>query len=261
MLPVTLGDGSTSVATTGDLFDTVATGGLVIAQIPADSDPAVVPGEQVFVNVRCTIATSGLPVPPAGWIDNTARLKYYSSDPAQTTDPLYNYASNQSFPGPNVHKARVALVNPLAIIKTITGSSVAGTSGSAVNAGETLDFSVVVTLAEGEHNGFQLSDSLASLPASWDCSTPDITCTNVTVTGATALKTATVAATAGRTVGTITWTYTSAQLYATGSNTAAATESALAAPVTASTNWMRVNPAPAVTKSFNPATADAGTPS
>ena len=255
---VTQGDGSTSVTATGDLFDTAAAGGLVIATIPADSDPAVVPGEQVFVNVRCTVATSGLPAPPAGWIDNTARLKYYSSDPAQTTDPLYNYASNQSFPGPNVHKARVALVNPLAIIKTITGSSVAGTSGSAVNAGETLDFSVVVTLAEGEHNGFQLSDSLASLPASWDCSTPDITCTNVTVTGATALKTATVAATAGRTVGTITWTYTSAQLYATGGNTAAATESALAAPVTASTNWTRVNPTPAVTKSFNPATADAG---
>lgn len=255
---VTLGDGITPVATSGNLFDTSASGGLVVAAIPADGDPAVVQGEQVFVDVRCTVATSGLPALPAGWIDNTARLKYYSSDPGETSDPLYNYASNQSFPGPNVRKARVALVAPLAIAKSITGSSVAGTSGSNVNAGETLDFAVVVTLAEGQHDGFVLSDSLAALPADWSCATPGVSCVNVSVSGATALKTATVPATGGTTVGTITWTYTSAQLYASGTNTAAATEASLAAPVTASRSWTRVNPAPAVTKTFNPATADAG---
>ena len=255
---VTLGDGTTPVATGGSLFDTAAAGGLTIAQIPADSDPAVLPGEQVFVNYRCTVATSGLPGPPSAFVDNTARLKYYASDAAQATDPLYNYASNQSSPGPNVRKARVGLANPLAITKAITGSSVAGTAGSNVNAGETLDFTVVVTLAEGRHDSFQLADSLAALPADWNCSTPGIACANVAVVGATAQKTATVPATTGTSVGTIAWTYTSAQLYASGSNTASATEAALAAPVTATRSWTLVSPVPSVGKAFSPTSADAG---
>jgi hypothetical protein len=152
-----------------------------------------------------------LPGPPSAFVDNTARLKYYASDAAQATDPLYNYASNQSSPGPNVRKARVGLANPLAITKAITGSSVAGTAGSNVNAGETLDFTVVVTLAEGRHDSFQLADSLAALPADWNCSTPASLRQRHRRRGHRA-EDRDRAATTGTSVGTITWTYTSAQL-------------------------------------------------
>ena len=68
--------------------------------------------------------------------------------------------------------------------------------------------------------------------------------------------TVTVAATTGSTPGTITYTY-SAQRTTSGSNTASV--SATNAPLqTATAIWTLGTPAPAVSKNFNPATADAG---
>lgn len=251
LLAVTDGNG-VPVPATGSLFDTSANGGLTIAQIPADLSTAVLPGETVRVDYRCTVSPAALPGLPARNFDNTARLKYYASDPAQTTNPAANYASNTSFPGPNVKRTRIAIADVQSIAKAITASSVAQTATPNVNAGETLTFAITVTLAEGQYQNFSLGDSLATVPPV-SCAAPGYTCSpNVSVAGTTVA----VASTAGSTPGTITYTY-SAAVVASGTNTA--TVQATNAPArTASTSWVRVNPAPAVSKSFNPGTADAG---
>lgn len=251
VLAVTDGNG-VAVPTTGSLFDTSPNGGLVIAQVPADLSSAVLPGETVRIDYRCTVSPGALPGLPARSFDNTARLKYYSSDPAQATDPAANYASNGSFPGPNVKRTRIAIADIQSIAKAITASSVAQTITPNVNAGETLTFAITVTLAEGQYQNFSLSDSLATVPAV-SCVAPGFACSpNVSVAG----TTVTVTPTAGSTPGTITYTY-SAAVAASGTNTA--TAQATNAPArSASTSWVRVNPAPSVSKSFSPGTADAG---
>jgi hypothetical protein len=113
------------VPTTGSLFDTAANGGLTIAQIPADLSSAVLPAETVRVDYRCAVSPAALPGLPARNFDNTARLKYYASDPAETTNPAANYASNTNFPGPNVHKTRISLADIQSVAKAITATSVA----------------------------------------------------------------------------------------------------------------------------------------
>ena len=90
----------TPVATSGNLFDLTANGGLTITTIPADTNGVVDPNEVIWVNYQCTVS----PLVPSSLvntavIDNTARLKYYSANPAQTTDAGYNYAANQAVPG------------------------------------------------------------------------------------------------------------------------------------------------------------------
>ncbi len=257
LLTVTDGAGST-VATAGSLFDTSANGGLSIATIPADTNGTLDPTEIVRVDYRCTVQLLALPalsgpVPPAGAIDNTARLKYYSADPAQTIDPLYNFASNQRFPGPNVSKARASTSNIKNITKAITASSVAGTTTPVINFGETLTYLITVNLSEGTYQNFSLTDNQTAIPAPITCGSNGFTCTaNVSVAG----NVVTVAATTGSTPGTITYTY-SAQRSASGINTASVS-AANAPQQTASTTWTLGTPAPAVSKNFNPATADAG---
>ncbi len=257
LLTVTNGAGA-PVTTSGSLFNTSASGGLSIATIPADSNGTIDPTEVVRVNYRCTVQIGALPAlsgptPPADAIDNTARIKYYSADPAQTTDPLYNYASNQSSPGANVRKARASVANIKSITKVISASSVAGTTTPVINFGETLTYLITVNLAEGTYQNFGLTDNQTAIPSPITCGSNGFTCTgNVSGAG----NTVTVAATAGSTQGAITYTY-SAQRTASGTNTASI--SATNAPQqSASTSWTLGTPAPAVSKNFNPATADAG---
>ncbi len=257
LLSVTDGAG-TPVAASGTLFDTSAGGGLSIATIPADSNGSIDPTEIVRVNYRCTVQTASLPalsgpVPPADTIDNTARIKYYSADPAQTVDPLYNYASNQNFPGANVHKARVGVASIKSITKIISASSVSGTTSPVINFGETLTYLITVNLAEGTYQNFSFTDTQTAVPAPITCGSNGFTCTaNVAVAG----STVTVAATTGSTTGTITYAYSAAR---TASGTNIASVSATNAPAqTASTTWTLGSPTPTVSKNFNPATADAG---
>ncbi|MBK8322758.1 MAG: DUF11 domain-containing protein [Betaproteobacteria bacterium] len=250
LLAVTDGNG-VAVPTTGSLFDTSANGGLTLAQIPADLSSAVLPGETVRVDYRCTVSPAALPGLPARNFDNTARLKYYASDPAETTNPAANYASNTSFPGPNVHKTRISLADIQSVAKAITATSVAQTATPNVNAGETLTFTITVTLSEGQYQGFSLTDTRQSIPAV-SCGAPGFTCSpNVSVAG----TTVSVAATAGSTPGTITYTYSRAES-ASGSNTASVAATNVPAR-TANASWTLVSPVPVVSKSFNPASADA----
>jgi uncharacterized repeat protein (TIGR01451 family)/fimbrial isopeptide formation D2 family protein len=252
--PVAVKDGAGTPVTlpSGALFDATAAGGLVIAQIPGDADPAVAPAEQVNVRYSCTIASAALLVLPAQKIDNTARLAYYSSDPAQASDPLYNYASNQSFPGPNVRKADVAIGTIASITKDIIDSSVTQTVTPNINAGETLTFRITLTLYENVYAAASLTDTQVTIPPI-DCANPAFTCTpNVSVAG----TTVTVAPTPVTNFGVITYTYALPKS-ASGSNTA--TFVAQNAPAKSATaTWTLVSPNPAIAKNFNPTTADAG---
>jgi len=252
--PVAVKDGAGNPVTLPNaaLFDATASGGLVIAQIPGDSDPTVTPGEQVNVGYSCSISSAALPGLVAQKIDNTARLAYYSSDPLQATDPLYNYAANQSFPGPNVRKAEVAVGAIASIAKDIIDSSVTQTVTPNINFGETLTFRITLTLYEDVYALASLTDTQVVIPPI-DCANPAFTCTpNVSVAG----NTVTVASTLATNFGVITYTY-SLPKSASGSNTA--TFNALNAPAKSATaSWALVNPAPAIAKNFNPTTADGG---
>ncbi len=250
LLSVQDGNGAT-VATTGSLFDTSASGGLVIATIPADGDSAVLPGERLVIDYRCTIPANALPLLPDRRIDNTARLRYFSNEPSHVSDPEFNFAANQQFPGPNVRRARIAVANVTALTKAITASSLPQTTTPNINAGETLTFLLTLNLAEGEYQNVSFTDSAFALPPV-NCATPGYTCSaNVTVAGATLV----VTPTPQTTTGVITYTY-SQQKSASGTNTVSF--QAQNVPVrTATSSWTVGNPAPAVTKQFNPTSADA----
>ncbi len=250
LLAVTDGNG-VAVPTTGSLFDTSANGGLVIAQIPADLSSAVLPGETVRVDYRCTVSPAALPGLPALAFDNTARLKYYASDPAETTNPAANYASNTSFPGPNVRRTRIALADIQSVVKAITATSVAQTTTPNINAGETLTFTITATLSEGQYQNFSLTDTRQAIPPV-SCAAAGFTCSaNVSVVG----TTVSVAATPGSTPGTIAYTYSRAES-ASGSNTATVSATNVP-PRSGNASWTLVSPVPVVSKSFNPASADA----
>jgi uncharacterized repeat protein (TIGR01451 family)/fimbrial isopeptide formation D2 family protein len=242
----------TAIATTGNLFDTSAGNGLLIATIPADNNGTLDPNEIARIDYRCTIQQNALPSLPTLAIDNTARLKYYAASPLETNDPLFNYASNQSFPGPNVRKARVSITT-LSIAKVISASSVAGTVSPIINFGETLTYTITVALSEGTFQNFSLTDNQTVIPSPVTCGSNGFVCSaNVLVAG----TTVTVSATPDSTPGTIAYTY-SAQRTASGTNTASV--SATNAPVqVASASWTLGSPNAIVSKAFNPTTADAG---
>ena len=63
LLGVTDG-GGTAVATSGNLFDTSAGNGLLVATIPADSNGTLDPTEILLVKYRCTIQIAALPSLP-----------------------------------------------------------------------------------------------------------------------------------------------------------------------------------------------------
>lgn len=250
LLSVVDGNGA-AVATAGSLFDTSANGGLSIATFPGDTSSTVSAGERVLVDYRCTIGASALPGLPDRRIDNTARLKYYANDPAITTDPAFNFASNQSFPGPNVRRARIEVANVVSIAKAIVASSVAQTTTPNVNSGETLAFMITLTLAEGVYQGYAFTDTQVGIPPI-DCAGAGFTCSgNVSAVG----TTVTVSPTTGSTPGVITYAYVQPKT-ASGSNTASFSATNVPAS-TAVAAWTLGSPSPVVSKSFDPNVADA----
>ena len=160
----------TPVATTGNLFDTSANGGLTIATIPADTNGTVDPTEIARVNYRCTVQLlrcRRCPVPRHPRTRSTTPRASSTTRPIplQTIDPLFNYASNQSFPGANVHKARASLRTSRPSPRSSRHSSVAGTTLPVINSGETLTYLITVTLSEGTYQSFSLTDTQTAIPS------------------------------------------------------------------------------------------------
>src|SRR5262249_16711807 len=129
-------------------------------------------------------------------------------------------------------KARVSTAGIVGITKTITASSLPGTTPvSNINQGENLTFQITASLSEGSYPGFSLTETTTTIPPI-TCGSAGFTCSpNVLVNG----TTVTVAGTPGSTPGTITYTYTQ-QKTAGGSNTASVSFTG-GNPVTASTTW------------------------
>ena len=194
--------GGTALPFTGNLF----TGELALTNpLPADSDGTVEPNEQAVVTFTCTVDPAFAPGPP---IDDTAVLTHYTTVPGAP-----NFATNALT---LTRKARVSTVGIVGITKTITDSSLPGTTPvSNINRGEILTFQIVASLSEGVYPGFALTDTTTTIPPI-TCGSAGFTCSpNVSVNG----TTVTVAATPQATPGTITYTYTQ-QKTASGNNTA-----------------------------------------
>jgi uncharacterized repeat protein (TIGR01451 family)/fimbrial isopeptide formation D2 family protein len=239
----TLGDGSTSVATSGSL----SAGLTITPSLAGNGDGAVQTSEEIWITYTCTLA--GNATPRTTDIDNTAALQYYTNiDPTSPPPGLTptNFATNTAL---LTRKAKVKTQGIQSIAKAITASSVPGsTPNNNINNGETLTFQITATLSEGVYDSFSLTDNNigpTSIPI--NCADPQFTCTNVSVSG----SQITVGATSGSTPGVITYTYSQAKT-ASGSNTASV--SATNAPAqTATATWTMDDPNPAITKTLSPA--------
>ena len=228
----------TALPFTGDLF----TGELALTNpLPADGDETVEPNEQAVVTFTCTVDPAFAPGPP---IDDEAVLTHYTTVPGAP-----NFATNAL---ELTRRARVSTVGLLGITKTITDSSLPGTTPvTNVNRGEILTFQIVATLTEGTYANFTLTDTTTTIPPV-SCAAPFVCSGNVSLNGTTVIVTATPQGTPG----TITYTYTQ-QKTASGSNTASASFTG-GGPVTASTSWTVDPPDPTLSKTLTPQTAVGG---
>jgi len=245
---ITLGDGSTPVATSGSLFTTNTALGLIITpSLAGNGDGTVQTNEEVWIAYTCTLAANA--TPRTADIDNTAALRYYTNiDPVSPPLGLTptNFATNTAL---LTRKAKLKTQGIQSIAKAITASSLPGsTPDNNINSGETLTFQITATLSEGIYDNFSLTDTTTTIPSPITCGSSGFTCTgNVSVSG----SQITVAATSGSTPGAITYTYSQAKT-ASGSNTA--NVSATNAPAqTTSASWTLDNPDPAITKTLAPA--------
>lgn len=242
----TLGNGSTSVATSGNLFTTDPAAGLTVTPaLAGNGDGTVQTDEVIWITYICTLAANA--TPRTTDIVNTAVLQYYTninpSSPPPGLTPS-NFATNTEL---LTRQAKLTTQGIQSIAKQITASSVSGsTPDNNINNGETLTFTITATLSEGVYNNFSLTDNRTTIPSPITCGSNGFTCTNLSVSG----TQITVPATTGSTPGIVTYTYSQAKT-ASGSNTASV--SATNAPAqTASASWTVDNPDPAITKTLSP---------
>ncbi len=247
---ITLGDGTTAVTTTGNLFTTTATAGMTITpSLAGDGDGTVETNEEIWITYTCTLAANATPRTTP--IDNTAQLQYYTNinpaSPPLGLTPI-NFANNTQ---QLTRKAQLTTQGIQSITKSITSSSLPGsTPNSNINNGETLTFSITVTLSEGTYNNFSFTDNTTTIPSTITCGSSGFTCTNVNVAG----TQITVPATTGSTAGTIIYSY-SDQKSAGGTNTATVGSDGVATPFPkATTSWTKDDPNPAISKTLTPAT-------
>lgn len=232
-------DGGIAYTTTGNLFTGTLT---LVKTIPNNGDMTTDPNEIVCIRYHCTVDPLHAPGSP---IDNCAEIKNYAAFDAGT-----NLATSEV-----PHCAEATLTEDVALDKQITGSSIPDTTpDNVINQGEILDYSILVTLGEGTYHNFGLTDDQTSIGAV-TCGSGGFTCSgNVSAVG----STVTVAATTGSSQGTITYVY-SKQQSAGGTNTATV-DSSDTAPVTDSTTWTKVDPAPHIVVGTTPTSGVPGDP-
>ena len=230
----------TSISTSGSLFTTIATAGMTITPaLAGNGDTTLDSNEELFIEYTCQLAANA--APRTTNIDNTAVLRNHTN----IATGGVNFATNTAL---NTRKAQLQTQGIQSITKAITGSSLPGsTPDSNINNGETLTFQITANLSEGVYNSFKITDTnITSFPAITCGSNGFVCSSNISVSG----SQVTVAATPASTPGTITYTYSQAK--ATGGSNTASVSATNAPQQTATTNWAKDDPNPAITKTLSP---------